>query len=130
MSLKQYLIFLAFGTSIAFTAWFIVLLSINPVTSGIFGFLAFYLTLFIMLIGLFSTVATIIRIFRKKHITVESMIGTSLRQGILFATLFEISLILLSHEYLSIPILLLLILLISIIEFLFISKNKEPHRTT
>lgn len=128
MSVKQYLLFLASGTAIAVCAWFIVLISINPVTAGAFGFLAFYVTLFVALIGVFTTLATILRMQRKKHPTVESMIKVSLRQGVLLAILVQGALIMLSKGLLSISVLLIIILVISIIEFLFLSIEAGAHR--
>lgn len=123
MSVKQYLLFLTSGTAIAICAWLIVLISINPVTAGSFGFLAFYITLFVSLIGVFAALATLIRIKRKKQPTVESIIKVSLRQGLLLAILVEGSLILLALEYLTTVTLLVLVLAISILEFLFLSME-------
>ncbi|MBU4315246.1 hypothetical protein KJ673_02465 [Patescibacteria group bacterium] len=130
MSLKQYILFLASGTAITFCAWLIVLISINPATTGAFGFLAFYLTLFVTLIGFLATLATLIRIIRKKHTTIESMMRISLRQGILFAILLETSLILLSKGYFSTMVLLLLILTISIIEFISLSADLGTNKSS
>ncbi|EKD47152.1 MAG: hypothetical protein ACD_66C00196G0002 [uncultured bacterium] len=130
MSVKQYILFLASGTALTACAWFIVLISINPVSSGVFGFLAFYVALFLALMGFFSTIATILRIIRKKHVTTEAMIKVSLRQGLLLAILFEGALILVSKGYLSIPLLLLLILIISIIEFIALSFETGSHKSS
>jgi hypothetical protein len=95
MSIKQYIIFLSSGTILAAFALMIVIININPSTSGFFGFFSFYSTLFITLMGFFATIATLIRIYRKKHSTIEIMIHTSLRRGLLLSALIEISLVLL-----------------------------------
>ncbi len=130
MSVKQYILFLASGTAIAVCAWFIVLISINPVTAGPFGFLAFYITLFVALIGIFATLATLVRMRRKKHPTVESMIKVSLRQGIFLAILVESALILLAKGYLTTVTLLIIIIVIAILEFLFLSIENAAHKRT
>lgn len=130
MSVKQYILFLACGTAIASCAWFIVLISINPVTAGTFGFLAFYVTLFLALMGFFSTIATFTRVLRKKHITIESMMKVSLRQGLLLTLLFISALILLSKGFLSIPLLLLIVLIVTIIEFIALSISAESHKSS
>jgi len=130
MSVRQYILFLASGTAIAVCAWFIVLISINPVTAGAFGFLSFHITLFVALIGVFATLATLIRVRRKKHPSVESMIKVSLRQGLFLSILVEGALILLSKGYLTTISLLIFILVISILEFLFLSVESKSHRST
>lgn len=128
MSIKQYLIFLASGTAIAICAWFIVLISINPVTAGFFGFLGFYITLFFSLLGIFTTLGTLLRLTQRKHIAVETLIKTSLRQALLLAILVEGSIIFLGKGHLSLTTVIICILVISSIEFLFLSIEGRTHK--
>jgi len=80
------------------------------------------------LIGIFASLATLVRMKRKKHSTVESVIKVSLRQGVFLSILVEGALILLALGYLTTVTLLIFILAISILEFIFLSIEGSAHR--
>ena len=84
MSLREYLLILLTGTCAATIGWFVVIVSVNPFTAGMFGFFAFYLMLFLMVTGLASTLATLLR-SRKVEAHDEAgilrVLVRSLRQG-------------------------------------------------
>ncbi|MEK9157057.1 MAG: hypothetical protein AAB448_02930 [Patescibacteria group bacterium] len=84
MSLREYLLILLTGTCAASIGWCVVLVSVNPFTAGMFGFFAFYLTLFFTVTGLGSTLGTLIR-SRKVEAHDEAgvlrVLVRSLRQG-------------------------------------------------
>jgi hypothetical protein len=84
MSLREYLLILLTGTCAAIIGWLVVLMSVNPFTAGIFGFFAFYLTLFLTVMGLTATLGTL---FRSRKVEAHDEAGIlrvlvrSLRQG-------------------------------------------------
>jgi hypothetical protein len=130
MNLKQYILALTIGTLIACTAWIVVLLNIDPLTSGWSAFAIFYLTFFIASTGLITTISTLIRtLFLKPKHTTDHHISTSLRHGVLIGILVLSTLILLHEDILSWWVLLLSILAVSLIEFLALSL-KTPEEST
>lgn len=95
MSLFKYVILMTLSTIICITAFIMVLLFINPETSGFIGYLCFYISLFFSLLGSFSLVLLIIRLFIKKQELPYKHLGISLRQSLWFSILIVVTLILL-----------------------------------
>ncbi len=90
MSLREYLLILLSGTCAASIGWFVVLMSINPYTAGVFGFVAFYLTLFLAVLGCTAMIGTLVRA-RKVESHDEAgilrVLVRSLRQGALLGAI-------------------------------------------
>jgi len=126
MTVRQYILFLLYGTAISWCAWLITLFSIDPVTASGIGLLAFHLTLFAGLTGTVSAISTVVRTKRKTHYTLETLVKTSLRQGLFIAILIELSLILLHQNWLTWWSALLLIILIGLLESVFLSLSHKP----
>jgi len=129
MNLKQYMLIFAGGTAVAFVAWSLVLLNIDPISAGIPAVIIFFATLFAGLVGLFTTLGTFIRAKLHPNRDLEDIVTSSLRQGFFFAILIESVLFLASIDLLSVGAFLVLILLISGIEFLILSRKhgkKKP----
>jgi len=123
MNLRQYIAFFSFGTLVAWAAWAVVLVNIDPVSSGIPALIIFYITLFAALMGSFTTTGTIIRAYRFKKRDLEDIIITSLRQSLMLSVLIETSLILLSVEHLNLLTVGGVVLVIAIIEFIALSRK-------
>jgi len=127
MTVRQYILFLLYGTAISWCAWLITLFSIDPVTASLIGQTAFHLTFFAGITGSVSALSTIIRTRKKSHYTLESLVKTSLRQGFFIAVLIELSLVLLHNGWLTWWSALLLIILIGLLESIFLSFS---HKST
>ncbi|MCH8049364.1 hypothetical protein IH979_01490 [Patescibacteria group bacterium] len=127
MNLRQYIFTFGFGTAIAWMAWFIVLMNIDPATVGIAGFIVFYVTLFVGLAGLFTTIATVIRVWRYRRGDFEDAVKRSLRQGVTLAGLVEGALLLASRSLLTWWTLILLVAFVALIEFFFLTSQKESE---
>lgn len=137
MTLHHYMIIFSFGTITALFAWVIVLLNIDPVTSGLPGLVLFYVTLFVSMVGLFTTLGTFIRgvsftskgrsATNVKNQDIEHTVQVSLRQSIFLALLVNFSFILLRINMLNWWTLLLLIGTIAIFEFIAISTGKKKN---
>ena len=124
--MRQYILFLLYGTAISWCAWLITLFSIDPVTASTIGHAAFHLTLFAGIIGTVSTISTIMRTRRKSHYTLENLVKTSLRQGLFIGVLIELSLVLLHNQWLTWWSALLLIISIGLLESVFLSLAHKP----
>lgn len=123
MSLREYLFILLIGTCAATIGWFVILASVNPFTAGMFGFFAFYLTLFFTVVGFGSIIGTLIR-SRKVEAHDEAgilrVLVRSLRQGTFLGCIVVVGCIALARDLFS-PILFLLALLaIGGIEFVLL----------
>lgn len=120
MSLREYLLILLTGTCAASIGWFVVLVSINPFTAGMFGFFAFYLTLFFTVMGLMATLGTLIR-SRKVESHDEAgilrVLVRSLRQGGLLGLIVVGGCLALASRLFSPAWFLLAFFVIGIVEF-------------
>lgn len=125
MNLNQYLATFGFGTAIAWAAWAIVLTNIDPTVADIPGFLMFYVTLFIGLVGLFTTIATLIRVWRTKQTNVEGAVSRSLRQSFMLSSILITALVLAGAGLLTWLIIIFLVILASLVEFFFLSRTQS-----
>lgn len=125
MTLRQYLMFLGFGTAVALAAVCIVLFGIDPATAGAGALIAFYITLGAAMIGVLTIVGTSIRVARHKEEDVGHAVARSLRQGVFLSALLLISLYLSSRGMLTMLTAILLILLVTLVEFFFLASKKE-----
>ena len=105
--------------------WIITINFINPDTSGIFGLIFFYSTLFFSLFGLIYIVSYLVHSKALQWASVYKNIQVSTRQSILFSILVVGCLILHTQKLLSWINLVVFIFILTFIEFLFISK--KPH---
>lgn len=127
MNLRQYLIVLTLGTAVALSSWCIVLLAIDPLSAGALAFLAFYITLICGLSGLLTIVGTVLRARKYSEEHVGLAVARSLRQSVLLTVLVTGCLALISQGYFSTTTALLLIALVAIVEFLFLSLNRSER---
>jgi len=125
MNLRHYLLTFGTGTLIAWAAWLIIFFNIDPATASIGFYIVFYITLFIGLLGLFTTIATIIRAGRYKKHDFEDAIKRSARQGLMLTILIVVALILASQSLLSWLTAILLIAIIGLVEFFFLSTQSK-----
>ncbi len=128
MNLKQYLILMSLGTAICFTAWILILLNVNPAEGSWPGFVLFYISLFLSLIGLLALIGFVARVWIiKSQDIVSREVIKAFRQAILFSTLFVGSLFLLRAGYLNWWTMLIYIALLAILEFFFISAKRPSN---
>ena len=124
MTLKKYLIIMAIMTLISWAIFAYVLLSINPEITNWLGFLLFYVSLFLSIIGTSALVGFLVRfVFLKKHIAFR-LVKEAFRQSFLFAFLIVISLILLSQDLFTWLNIFFLIISLSVLEFFMLSYEK------
>ncbi len=111
-------------TVISWLIFVYVLLSINPEITNWLGFLLFYVSLFLSIIGTSALVGFLFRfVFLKKHIAFR-LVKEAFRQSFLFAFLIVISLILLSQDLFTWLNIFFLIISLSVLEFFILSYEK------
>lgn len=126
MTLKKYLNLMMILTVICWLAWVAVLFYINPEETGLIGFVLFYFSLFLAVLGTASVLGFILRV-RFNQGPVFKQVEVSFRQGI-WLGLLVIGLLLLKETALlrwwnGVFLLLFLIFL----EFFFLSSCKKYH---
>lgn len=125
MSLKSYIIIMSICTAVLWLGWMLIINLINPATTGAFGFIFFYATLFLALTGAIAILGLLIRMKSSESEFVPSEVGTALRQGVLFAILIVGLLFLQSLRLLSWWNVVLFVLIITLAEFFLISFKRQ-----
>ncbi|MDD5040149.1 MAG: hypothetical protein PHY34_03280 [Patescibacteria group bacterium] len=127
MSLKKYLLIMTSATLLSWVAWLVVLFYINPDDSGMVGYSLFYISLLVALVGTFSLVGFFGRVWFSREQVIFRHLGVSTRQSVWFSVLLVGSLLLQGTGYLKWWSLLFFIMLLTLLEFFFISR-KVIHR--
>lgn len=124
MSFRWFLIVMALASTAAWIGWVFVVHSVDPAHSGFLGFLLFYLTIFIAVLGTSVFFGTLIRVWMRPQELVYCHTVRSFRQGIILTCLFLGALFLLSFDLLRWWSGGLLIILFSLVELLFVNKKQ------
>jgi len=125
MSLRAYLAVMGFGTILAGATFFLVLFRVDPQTAGWLGFVLLYLSLGLALAGAVSIVGFVVRVAAHRDEMLSRLVTLSFRQAVLLSAVAVGSLILRSHDLLSWWNSALLIIVATIVEFIFISLEKK-----
>jgi len=120
----------AFGTLISFSAWFMILMNIDPISTGAFSLALFFITLFAFIVGFFTTSGTLVRSLRNTKQDPEEIIRTSLRQSFFLGILVIASLILLHLDLFIWWIIILMVGLLTLIEFFALNGKKATKGLT
>jgi hypothetical protein len=129
MTLKQYLLLMTVGSLICWGAWLFVINGIDPDQSGVAGFLFFYISLFLSLLGTLSVIGFIIRkgLFKSDHIVFHHVKNT-FRQGLIFSLAIIIAMILLQFNLLAWWIGILLVAMLFVVESVIFTKRKYSNK--
>ncbi|MFZ2682141.1 MAG: hypothetical protein WAZ14_03555 [Patescibacteria group bacterium] len=125
MNLRQYLVVMAIGTAAALSAWCIVLIAMNPLTSGAVVLVAFFLMLSLGLAGLFSILGMLVRTYRFPKRDIGGIVKRSLRQSIFLTVLLVGSLYLMTQGMFSTLTLFIAVLALGFLEFFFLVSSKD-----
>ncbi len=125
MTLKSYLVIMISTTLVCWFGWIYVLFTINPEYTNWLGFLLFYLSLFLSLIGSSALIGFFIRFIILKHELAFRAVKEAFRQSFLFAILIIIALILLSFDLFTWLNILFLVVALSVLEFFMLSYVKS-----
>lgn len=124
MTLKKYLNLMTILTLICWLSWVLVLFLLNPNEAGLIGFVLFYFSLFLSILGTISVFGFIIRVRLKKE-PIFKQVEISFRQGIWFSFFIICLLLLKDFEILKWWNALILFLFLMFLEFFFISSRKK-----
>lgn len=128
MSLPYYLIFMTAATGVAWGAWYMVISSINPLTTTLVGVLLFYATLTSALTGTFALAGFFIRsVFVQRELVFQRVL-ISFRQALFFSLLIDGFLFLQRMQLLTWYNAMFLILGLTIAEFFIISRKTIRYR--
>lgn len=124
MTLRSYLIMMTIATLICWTAFIFVLWTVNPEITNLTGFLLFYVSLFLSLIGTSAIIGFLIRFIGMRRALAFRLVKDAFRQSFLFAFFIISVLLLLAAGMLNWLNLILLIIGLSVLEFFLISYRK------
>ena len=124
MTLKNYLMLMGVTTAFIWGLFIFVINTIDPTATDWLGFLIFYLSLFLACAGTATIIGFLIRFKLLKHDLVFNSVKTAFRQSFLFAFLVASILYLIANQLFSWINLALLIIILSVAEWLMISYKK------
>lgn len=129
MTFRMYILFMSIATVLLWGAWGLVILNTNPHEAGAFGFLMFYVTLFMALIGALTLTGVVFRtLVLHRHQVLMRQVRVSFRHAVLLSALSVSVLAVSGYGNLRWWMVALLILFVSIIEYLFL-LGEEARRT-
>lgn len=128
MTTRKYLFILTIITVIAWVLWVMVIKLIDPTMGSSLALLLFYLTLFFSLAGSFTIIGYLIRMLTDAEEMLRVRLNISGRQGILFSILVITSLILKASGQLNGLTIVISILILSLVEFLFLSLTSKQEQ--
>lgn len=129
MSLKWYLTIMIAGTLMSLLAFVLIIVLMSPQEAGSLGFFLFYMSLFLSILGMGALIGLWIRHVRAKKKYIVEKVIISFRQAFWFAVVAVGGLLLQGHDQLSWLNALLLVLIVTVLEFFFASaKVSREHR--
>ncbi len=124
MTLKKYLNLMAILTVVCWIAWVLVLILINPQQSDLIGFVLFYFSLFLALLGTASIVGFLARVWLKKK-PIFKQVEIAFRQAIWLGLLISVIFILKGLNLLRWWNALFLVLFLIFLELFFLLSNRR-----
>lgn len=125
MTLHTYLTFMFIATLTCWFSWGYSVLTINPEETNWVGFILFYVSLYLAVVGTMAIGGFLLRFVALKQKLAFRSVREAFRQSFLFSLLIIISLLLLSRNLFTWLNLCFLIVGISILE-LFLLNYKKP----
>ncbi len=127
MTLKSYLFVMGVLTAICWGIFLFVANLVDPEATNWFGFLLFYLSLFLALSGFVSVIGFLVRFVALKKKLAFNLVKISFRQSFL-VSLFVIMLLIMKSQHLFNWFNLLLLLIIFLILELFLISYKKSRK--
>ena len=125
MTIKQYLLLMGVCTVLCWLGFLMVLFFINPEKAGNLGFTLFYASLFFALSGTLSALSFVFRLLFTKRYTKTEEVQISFRQAVFFALVICGALFLQAQGLMTWLNTILLVALVTVVEFVIISFKKE-----
>lgn len=116
MSLVSFLVILGVGTLCSWSAWVIVLITLDPTNGGLVALLLFYGSFWLATFGTIALIGFFIRYWFEREPVLFRQIGIALRHGLLFSSGSVIALLLQSRRLLNLWSGVALVLFVIVIE--------------
>jgi hypothetical protein len=132
MSLKKYLILMSFASIICWAIFVFVIFTINPQATNLIGFLLFYASLSLAVMGTSAILGFLIRFKVLKKELVFRQVTEAFRQSFLISLMIVASLMLLSQDLFTWVNLMFLIFGVFLLEYFWVSRDRAKimkHRT-
>ncbi len=125
MTLRNYLIFMLAATIVCWVVFAYVVCTVNPNATNWVGFILFYASLFLSLIGTSAIAGFFVRfvIFRQR--LVFRSVSEAFRQSFLISLLVIIALILLAKSLFTWTNIVILIVGVALLEYLLVIKDRN-----
>jgi hypothetical protein len=125
MTFRMFLTIMSIASAAAWIGWLIILYGVDPSRSGSLGFVLFYVSLGIALIGTLSVLGVLVRLWTKQEGLVVILSMRSFRHALLLSTIFITSLIFLGIGMLRWWIVVGIVFIVSLIELIFLTSKKR-----
>ncbi len=127
MSLVRFLIILIIGTALSWTAWALVLTTLDPTTGGAMSLMLFYGSFFLALFGTATIVGFFLRYWLERETVLFRQIAVALRHGTLVSVGSTLALLLQSHRLLNLWSIIALVALAIVTELFFLDgQTRRP----
>ncbi len=126
MTLKRYLILMTVSTLAAWGSWAAVVNYLDPESTGSLSFWFFYLSLMVAVVGAATLIGFGLRRLIHRHDVIFRQVSISFRQGILLAIAIILSLLLQDQNLFTWWNLVILVTILTVIEFFFLSIRRAP----
>jgi hypothetical protein len=117
MSIKTYLVIMSVATLIVWLTFGFVIWTVNPLSTNWVGFMLFYSSLFVALIGTISIIGFLIRFTLLKRELIFQSVKEAFRQSFMLSFLVCASLFMLARDVFSWTNLILLAVGLTVLEF-------------
>jgi hypothetical protein len=125
MTLKNYLILMIITTLVCWGVFAGVVITIDPTTTNLPGFIMFYASLFLSLLGTSAIIGFIFRFWLLKQQLAFRAVSEAFRQSFLFVILILASLFLLSQHLFTWINITFLIVAVALLELFLISYSRS-----
>lgn len=125
MTLRAYLIIMTLATLTCWGIFGVILYTVDPFVTNWVGFLLFYVSLFLSVMGTASIVGFLVRFAFLKYELAFRSVKAAFRQSFLFGFLIVATMFLTSRDLLTWTNLLLLVVGLSLVEYFLISYDRS-----
>jgi len=127
MNLRQYIFTMIFATILCWVSWFFVILNVDPFQTASFGFIFFYISLFLALFGTVSLIIFLLyKLFASRELPLFKYVQISFRQSLFMSLFFMLFIFLQGIGFLNIwNVMLLGAIFILVISFTLSVRHKS-----
>ena len=125
MTLRAYLIIMTLATLTCWGIFGVVLNTVDPFVTNWIGFMLFYISLFLSIMGTAAIMGFLVRFACLKHELAFRSVKAAFRQSFLFGFLLVAVLFLISQDLFTWLNLILLVLGLSVVEYFLISYDRS-----